>query len=534
VLDGPVYSLRRDDSTLVTYRGVTRDMSDRERKVDVFSTPNRVVSRDLPANVPPEPIDVDPTSLVWPRGPTDGWGFIHPGAPPFFGTIWLINPTTPAFSTVIPMSNTPGGGWVPEPFVPWDQLDDGLRDYGVPSEQLDANGVVTGLVWDQIAFQWRFPGETDAQWRTLDNMPVPDPAIQTEFQQQNNLFFGNNGPNPGASLRVTFNDRLNGVAPWNLTPPSGALIEWRVVPLVQPSESVPFYWDGNLGTFLRDIWDGRYSRRDPKIKYNAASVDALEARLIRVRVRISAPEDDMREWVSENLFQPFGLVPTINSDGEIEVLSTDPPGQGVVNPRLDTTNVGSSDWSQDGGQAITVVEVRYKRSYKKTFLTDDDIRDLIFSGALQMGVILERDVAITRISDLAGTLSPRPFVIEPETLRAVGEANTGNPLGNTLRNELASAAAFDLAHRIEARYKAGPQLYTALVRPFPAAVRDLKVGTWVDLSLPWLPDLDTGTRGGTVRMALIVRLQKVQNLMYQLTLLDGGPGALGLIPPLIG
>ena len=255
-----------------------------------------------------------------------------------------------------------------------------------------------------------------------------------------------------------------------------------------PSEQFPLHIEMaglqpiTAGEFLRDLYDGWYSPRDPVtgavvptgIRYDLA---ALLAMTTPIRARLTAPVDDLRAWTEEHIYAPLGYAPALDSDGRISPVSQAAPTDATVLSGLTsiTNQITKAEpgWSA-GEQIINALRFTYSRVYSDPNL---------INGLLEVReVVMEQ-----RNEESVKVHGEQMHEISTDAFTAIGngsgdaiEAETGARLFAVRRDALFN------------RLKWGAPIVS--VECMRLATYHLRAGSWVRLRLSWMPRYSTRRR----------------------------------------
>jgi hypothetical protein len=374
-----------------------------------------------------------------------------------------------------------------------------------------------------MVLRWRYPGDGDDDWRYIRNMPgTASPAFN--FATLSPLFdfvtgLPRNVGDEWEPGRVLLEIRLNVNTPEDdsLKPIFGAAVEFQVLANTQPDASFPFMYEGPFGSLLRSLYDGDFSPSDPAIRYDEACMAEFESSGPWARLIKEEPEDDLKDWVTRNIYQASGWIPSLNEEGIICPINTAVPDGDESLVTLDNAVVINANWGQDGSRATPIVSYKFTRELIAKIRRDDEFS--IISQPIET-----QKVASARAGVL---LKSKMLVIEPETVRSVaGYSIYFGAVNLEPSSDDAARLAFDRASILSSLFAFGPQIVACRVRD-TAITRQIVVGDWVILDVAWIPNLSTLLRGGP-QLALVTSRQKDPGLAWDLTLILGGPGEAGL------
>lgn len=325
-------------------------------------------------------------------------------------------------------------------------------------------------------------------------------------------------------------------------PATDDIIEFFLIGPIPPEELHPVVVEGiTTGEFLKNAYDGVYSARDENgavvptgVRYNTA---ALALMTDIVRIRLSAPIDDLRDWTEKHIYQPTGWVPALDNDGDISPVSQIPPED--TSTLLVITNAVAEpapDW--DAGQRIVnVVRFTYPRDYVvgKPDPAPPTLQVVRPNLLDQRDVVLEfRDeLSIQRHGEQVMEISGEAFRAIAGVADATAEESalpSGLPVYKGFVTKLLTKEQFDA--RVTARFNEQPIVRSAVlalpisgdiadetgyqlallrdihvgnryvygapafaVNVMRAHIPDMRVGDWAWFDLSWLPDYLTQRRG---------------------------------------
>lgn len=503
-----------------TYKITTRDMRERERTLTLFYSAEQVV--------------------VWPShlwdtrntGLRDGYGYSNPGDP----SRLLLKPSggvKAVFRKWAPDPNVPAGlfEFDSQPYIDlgsggpkdWDVL---IRPYNIYTDGVYLPATATALGTTRstakltgMIVEWRPWGSSPGfPWTQLRNMPEwgnnTTPTLGPWLPGfLSGVLKGDTSGNMQALLRgvqVTWDDMT-------LLPTDGQVIEVRVLSGLPPSETTPFYFEGTFGQFLKNCYDGVYSSSGvPAIRYNAAVMADLVIHSPILRLIKTNSEAEGLVWLQENWYKPMRMIPLINEAGEIVPTSYDLPDPSVAVTVLDNTNVEAADWSHGSADAVNAIEFTYKRDYL-------DVHNSLQS----IDVHADRLNApgIVRVGQ-------RTLKLAPETVRDV-TFNINASYGRAETTDLGYYLQLQISAQLLNRLNLGGQRLIVKALRFDPAVRALKAGQWVQVTLSWPPDYVTKLRG-IDRLMQVMHVKDTSPILREFTLLDAGPFDQPLAAPLAG
>ncbi len=286
----------------------------------------------------------------------------------------------------------------------------------------------------------------------------------------------------------------------SLMPADGEDIEFYLMGIrgVPPTKEVPFTIDGiTAGEFVRNAYDGLYSPRNTDgsivptgLRYDEAAVLQMTE---PVRIRLSEPIDDARDWIEKNIYAPLGWTPALDRLGHIAPVSQVAPEEVIGLPSItNAITEPSPDWNA-GERIINDLQFQYFRDYRPTDPADAETGDGL--AAREVDVEYKDTDSIIRHREQVLSLASEAF-------RAVGTPEGEAPSGGGT-DDAGFHLARDRQRHLLARYGFGSQAIRLTVRR--SALPLLETGDWVVLDLSWLPDYLTQKRG-LIGLAQVVSL----------------------------
>lgn len=494
IADGPAGTPRLDAS-YSAYRWPIRDTREIERKLRAFN-------------------DGRTTSIV-PRGAIEGFGDMGAGD-------WLKPPTKddPLVGVYGVNEGSQYGFRMGYVDFAWQDSDSPfpIQVIGKDGESaLNTQGDGNGSSLPNADILWRVVG--DVEWnvaRPYIPPPFTDGQIPIATIEDGVIETFTLGLPVGTEVRgikrvILWAHPISGT-PYTGTEPFGASavdgvgesIEVIIRHRGQPTDELPFYYEGIAGDLVSDIYSGYTSGRDPYSEaavldgrlYDPAGIQNLTADLagnvrfdaarvalmtLPVLVRETDSSDDARDWTERKIYAPSGWIPALDSTGQISPVSRSRPS--VTNgPTLtDARTEPSADWN--GGETIvTSVEVTYNRYFVpfiNTFATEDD------------GLAI-RPVSVKYIDPEAfASEGEQPIEYDGSAFSAIADA-FGNQR-DTGDIEAGALISQEARYEILGRYRAGAQSMRVRVRR--AEAPNIRAGDWCPAELSWFPNTATGLRG---------------------------------------
>lgn len=512
VFDGVITDIGLDDDN-VTYTLSIRDPRESERAVRLFSTTGGSTS-------------------VHPPGIRDGYGtYVKSG-----GSTTQVIPAAPVIGGVyntVTMNGVTGGAIrldsAAQSITP-EMYQERFANLNGISSKYTSSGAFAGYVFPNVIVRWRDEA-THGAWNTLVNMPQPRNSDMKVFDTDAIKYKVQVGGSVAGLLEVEVMSmnlvRLfsDGTGSFPL-PANGQRVEVQVLSNLPPSEQYPFWWEGNLGQLLKDIYDGVYSYVNPKIRYNAAAMASFIAICPTGRIRITDTVDDMRAWVEENIYKPMGYAPAINSAGEIVPVPMYLPDASVTLVTLDDTNCAKASWKQ--GETDAVTRTSWKWHYDK--LIEPFPTKGPFKPPKQVSDIFkEGDREDIYLSAAAAYVGIKEVTYEPVTFRDLDVPDAFDAHAQTSAARQAQKVSRFIVDRM--RYGGQHIMVEGADRSDPS-IAGLGVGDWVICGFSNLPDYGTHIRGMS-RLAQVISVKDTSPVSRVFELLDSGPNGVPLSTPTI-
>lgn len=331
--------------------------------------------------------------------------------------------------------------------------------------------------------------------------------------------------------------RVNGVDGWfvraiyavlseadhyaGLKPDDEQFVYVRVVSNREPNDEVPLYIEERFGRLLKKCYDGDYTKSETMVpvRYDIARMDEMIASTPIARARITAPVDDGRTWLQQNVYRPASHAPSIRN-GMVYPLKYELPDENEPLTQLDDTNTIHADWAHGPDNVVNQVIVEYEREVVPTNLPQ-------FAKPRTTKVIIERNNLSDSSQRRHGT---QPQVIKPVTLRGV--VSESNAFSRTPTDETGGLVSARIGHELLRRYTNGAQVVVAECHR-TAAVDALQEGDWVIGGWSWLPDYVTRRRGMS-RLLQVMKVRRAQPHTRGFLLVDAGPHDVPLSQPTLG
>ena len=512
VMDGVVHGYEVDEDTIVVINLFLRDIRERERAASLFTVNGTFVVYgnegetgpaedygELPSGgylIEKADFALDRFELVTGAEPTDGihYGFLPYVAPDGFAT--------------------PDGYQIER--IALDDLDR-------PERPLDADF----FEYRDVSVRWR--PSVGGDWTYLRNMPrIVDRSLTNPNQGPDSLFSG-----PRKIYVASFD-------PADL-PLNDQLVQYQVL-AERVSSETPLFWDlGSFGDLLKQIYDGEWTRVDPKIRYDATVMADFAANTPRARFILDEEVQGLRDWVEQNVYAPLGYAPAFNENMEIVPVPWALPDNEETLPILDADNlVPVGNWSRDLESVINAVEFTYIREFvrdqqsappapRQSFTRriwnwllrrtadDPNIEELELAP---WELLNEVEVVRRRINATsAAMLGIREIRYAPVTVRTIGDSS-GRPVAGESIDESGAELADSLAFSVVNRFPFGSVHYRASVLANSQDILELKVGDWVRAQPDWMPDYQSGQRGAK-RIMQIVGISDEEENYRVFHLVDG-------------
>ncbi len=243
-----------------------------------------------------------------------------------------------------------------------------------------------------------------------------------------------------------------------------------------------------IGEFLRDLYDGVYSTRDAitgdlipsGIRYDPSAVLRM---VDPVRMRLTEPIEDVREWSEKHLYAPSGWVPALDFDLRISPKSQVPPPDFSVLPIITNAVTEAVPSWNAGEQIVNVLSFKYQRVMQYESFADAVSADKLRIREIE--IEFRDEASITRHGEQTASYDTEAFV-------ANGGA-TGEPFID-LTLEQGWLHAQERRLYVFDRYVNGAQAVRIPVRRSFSAT--FQPGEWVIVDISWIPDYLLKRRGG--------------------------------------
>jgi hypothetical protein len=376
-------------------------------------------------------------------------------------------------------------------------------------------------------FRWRQAGSSDPFTEIILDPAAPGGSSALVYLE--------------TPLRQTFRvfTLLQLTAPDADVPAHNQDIEFTIIYVAPAPELADLNVGITVGQLAKNVYDGVYALRGPsgelvpmRVRYDEV---ALLAMTDLVRLRLSEPVEDARDFLESMIYAPTGWVPALDSDGAVSPVSQIAPSSTVSLPVINNeVTEPSSNW--DAGQRIiNILRFTYPRDFS---FADADVsaypdppqsspadpaeeRQKVVKS---QSILLEyRDeVSIARHGEQALELDGHAFAAIGKLPLIAAEATLPpqlniRPRGGRLRpspvtsapvvrsgayvqpvtDDIADEQGYQLAQlrqlHLHNRYSLGAPAFSANV--MRTALPLLRAGSWVIVGLSWLPDYITQRRG---------------------------------------
>jgi hypothetical protein len=327
-----------------------------------------------------------------------------------------------------------------------------------------------------------------------DNLGVVTTDLGDNLVRIDRIAFGDDRIGPAGDDNGVFADYspdpYDPPLPGAALPAHGQAIEFLLVASGPASATNPMHIDGlTAGQFAKNVYDGVYSARDENgdvvptgILYDET---ALLAMTEPVRMRITAPITDARDWLEKHIYAPTGWIPALDIFGRISPVHQEAP-QDILSLPLIYDHITEPSPAWDSGERIVNV-IRF--TYKRDYIPEADVDPETSDGLSDKEVVVEfRDpVSIQRHGE-------QLLEVSGEAFRAIGTEGKGDPaLSGGISAEQGHIHATERGTHLLPRYALGAPVMTVAVRR--AFTPDLRAGSWVRTWLSWFPDYVTQRRG---------------------------------------
>jgi hypothetical protein len=531
LMNGVVADITLND-TLVEYTLEVKDMRERERKVPLFNQTHGEISLiPMCLNVPYGVIvgtDGSVRTLV---------GSVESGLPPYvvkkYGAKAIGVKAKFSKDFLEPRAGTAIiQDWKGHKMPDYD-TEQMILDVSNTQPTADAAGNFGGAYhYPWVAVRWRpwiDDNWTDDDWTVLSDMPYYNATIMHSYPSAY-------VPIKAAPVIFIASDKspqivMNSANEADL-PEADQDIEVQLLYYGPPTEELPLLWEGGFGQLLKDIYDGVYSEEDPKVRYNATRMAELQDEMPwGARLFITAPEEDIFQWVQDNIYKPLGYAPVLDENGEIYPVKYAIPGAEVELVQLDNTNIKekSATWRHSYSDIVNKVVFTYHRDLATPVAKDNPPN----TNFIQR-VITTKEIQVVEVNaPSAGLVGPKAVQYEPVTVRSISMSADNTPITGDSRDELGHIIARARVKELFDRFSYGGQRVGLTAMRVDPAVSGLRVGDWVTIASTYLPDYISQKRGMD-RIGQIIKIQDISPIERKLEILDAGPTGQPLALPTLG
>lgn len=286
-----------------------------------------------------------------------------------------------------------------------------------------------------------------------------------------------------------------------------------------PSPAMPVLVGGVAGLHPADIvknaYNGVYSptTATQQIRYSTAAMAKWKQQSLygALWCRITQPLN-MQDWLTQTLYQPYGMIPTLDSSGKIAPKSILLPTSNDIGstmtllPRLTSTNlVEHPTWGSQSRELVNVLDMRVRRIVR-VYVEGSIEHPRTVLGARIMGPFASADkLGISTGSQIRTHDNTTLLGRHVQTLTfgdPSGPVNSSAPFAGDIQ-----AFTSALSRSYFARFGNGP-IYSDLVA-LPSIDQTtwgrLVVGNYVAMKLATYPNIGTQTRGSTRLVQIVGR-----------------------------
>lgn len=521
VIDG-VAGTPRMDSSYAAFAFEIRDTREVERKIRCFDGSIESTNALFPYGVT-EPYGLNPETgdyLLEAVVPLTATFMQNPGDFPNVSTGSMDLSGIPGSDRTIPLSVFQA--------MTGQVVEDGPIVFGVPQYQR--------VRFPNLTVLWRAAGSGDP-WSVIDgahlildtkaaflryNLGVVTTDLGDGLVRLENLAFGDDRIAPSGINPPAFPPD-----PEAALPAHGQSIDFLVLSGGPASNDNPFHIEGlTAGQFAKNVYDGVYSARDENgqivpqgIRYDTA---ALLAMTEPIRLRVTEPITDARDWLEKYIYAPTGWIPALDRFGRISPVSQEPPDDIFGLPLIyDAITEPAPDWDA-GDRIVNIVRFIHYRDYKPDDPENAETLDglAVAKSPNAAGEIHEFQDPVSHNIRLYGT---QVLEFDGRAFRAIGDPQGRPVLEGGLSAELGFQLATDRGTILLARYAFGaPVMVVNVRREFTPTLR---AGSWVRVWLSWFPDYVTNRRG-LICLAQIVALGDLDCVWRRVTMEQVVPLAL--------
>lgn len=296
------------------------------------------------------------------------------------------------------------------------------------------------------------------------------------------------------------------------------------MPTAPPSTNLPLHIGGARGMapfqLLKDLYD------NAGVRYSSSAMDDLvnDPRFGLARWRVTGPAN-LANWVDDHIYGAYGVLPFINSSGELA------PKSVLLPQNLSTANIfrftaanaraPHPEWIAGSRDMVTAVRffITHENAISPPFLADGDWPGDLLAVTDNIPVVYEHDRLI------AGMAPRKELEVQADGLH-VEDATFDN---EGMPHFLPSAFGTVYAREIFERYGDGPIRGT--IAAMSTAV-NVQPGEFAEISIPTFPSPQTGSRGGA-RIVQILSRRETPGRFPEFDWIDAGPSAAALSVPTI-
>lgn len=292
-----------------------------------------------------------------------------------------------------------------------------------------------------------------------------------------------------------------------------------------PSDGTPLHIGGVEGQhpmqLVKDIYDGTYSSSPPKIRYSTAAFKTgttglLTIAMPSVRFRITEPAI-MSEWLEDNLYAPFMVVPFTDSSGRITPKSIRfPNSTSAITFTFTGANLTEHpSWVQPSREMVTVLQIEHTN--EAPLIASVNSAERPQGGADYIDSQLRvREVTHDRVTNLGRhTALVRAHGIHSGSPSWGADGGQFNPgIGSVEVDRYENHIRADIFNR----FGDGPIMGTFASLTTGEAVAS---GDFVKMTLATFPNPAAGARSGTRVMQVLSR--DITPMGPRFTYLDAGP-----------
>lgn len=444
----------------------------------------------------PASVDALVTSAARPIGPGSTTGIRHMRFPEYW----------PPGDPLLGLFSMNLSGAPPPDFVLRKELLDLLNSEPRPTGTFEANGrEIYHHTWPYLEPRWRLKGSGD-DWTVapMEIFTSYSSPLNPLLHEAHDLADVTYIDESGVSRTIEGQDIIYG---WLLFGelndiPGTPEIEFQVGWLGPVSEWLPYHYEGELGGFFRNLFDGQYSRRDEDGEIVATGIrydpDALDAMTDFVRMRITEPIDDIREWAEDHLYRVFGYIPRLDFDGRVSPVSQLPPATLSNLITIDDTVAAAEPSWTEGERIVNVLKVAYTRGF------NDSLNLPTWDGA-SGDKIWVRPISVEYREDLPNVVVPpegSSIALHGEELFELDGGQTVIDVGVQYTGASAMPPGEEMGRQVALARRLG--VYDRYLHGVPGGVVELDVrreitsqlqnGDWVRLNISWLPSKSSRKR----------------------------------------